>query len=60
VVARAGGLTDGASKKIRVRRRAGEGLGEEVVVDYAKVLSGSAPDLELAEGDLVVVRESLF
>lgn len=60
VIARAGGLTDGASKKIRVRRRTGDVLGEEIVVDYGKVLAGKAPDLELAEGDMVVVKESLF
>jgi polysaccharide export outer membrane protein len=60
VLARAGGLTDRASKKIRVRRRTGDVLGEEIVVDYAKVLAGKAPDLALAEGDMVVVKESLF
>ena len=60
VLARAGGLTDRASKKVRVRRKTGDVLGEEIVVDYAKVLAGKAPDLELAEGDVVVVKESLF
>lgn len=60
VLARAGGLSDRASKKVRVRRRTGDVLGEEVVIDYARVLSGKLPDLELAEGDMVVVKEAFF
>ena len=60
VLARAGGFTDRASKKILVKRRAGDTLGEEIEVDYRKVLAGKAPDPTLGEGDVVVVKESLF
>lgn len=59
-LARAGGLTERASKRIRIRRRAGAASGGELVVDYRRVLSGEDPDPELAEGDVVVVRESFF
>ena len=60
VLARAGGLTDRASKKMLVKRRTGDSLGEEIEVDYRKVLAGKDPDLALGEGDVVVVKESLF
>lgn len=60
VLARAGGFTDRASKKVLVKRRAGDTLGEELEVDYRKVLAGKAPDPTLGEGDVVVVKEALF
>lgn len=60
VLARAGGLTDRASKKVRIKRRAGEGLGAETVVDYRRVLAGEEPDPELEAGDVVVVKEAFF
>ncbi len=60
VLARAGGMTDRASKKVRIKRRAGEGLGEETVVDYRRVLAGDEPDPELEAGDVVVVKEAFF
>jgi polysaccharide biosynthesis/export protein len=57
---RAGGLTDRASKKITVRRRTGDSLGEEIVVDYRRLLAGREPDLVLRAGDVIVVKESFF
>jgi polysaccharide export outer membrane protein len=60
VIARAGGLTERASKKIRVKRRAGGSLAAEIVVDYRKLLAGKVPDLELEEGDVLLVKEALF
>lgn len=60
VLARAGGMTDRASKRVLVRKRTGETLGEEMVVDYKRVLAGKDPDVTLGEGDVVVVKESLF
>jgi len=59
-IARAGGLTESASKKIRVKRREGGSLGPEIVVDYRRLLAGKEPDLELGEGDVLVVKEALF
>jgi polysaccharide export outer membrane protein len=60
VLARAGGLTDRASKKVRIKRRAGEALGAETVVDYRRVLAGEEPDPVLEAGDVVVVKEAFF
>lgn len=60
VIARAGGLTDRASKKMSIKRRKGESLQEEVEVDYKKILAGKEPDLTLADGDVLVIKESLL
>ena len=60
VVAKAGGLTDRASKKIRVKRRGADGKDTEIVVDYKRILGGDDPDLEIQPNDVVVVKESFF
>ncbi len=60
VIARAGGLTDRASKKLSIKRRKGESLQEEVEVDYKRILAGKEPDLTLSDGDVLVVKESLL
>ena len=60
VIARAGGLTDRASKKMAIKRRKGESLQDEVEVDYKKILAGKEPDLSLADGDVLVIKESLL
>jgi len=60
VIARAGGLTDRASKKMAIKRRKGESLQEEVEVDYKRILAGKEPDLTLADGDVLVIKESLL
>jgi len=56
-IARAGGLTDRASKKIGIKR---QGSNKEIIVDYKRVLAGKAEDVELQQGDVVVVKESFF
>lgn len=56
-VARAGGPTERASNTFVVRSRES---GEEVKVNYKKLLAGSQPDIELSDGDLVIVKESFF
>lgn len=60
VIVRAGGLSDTASKKIRIKRRQGDTFGEEIVIDYKRLLSGKEQDPTLRPGDVVIVRESLF
>lgn len=60
VLVRAGGLTDAASNKIRVRRRQGGAAGGELVVDYKRLLAGTEPDPVLEPGDVIVVKESFF
>lgn len=58
-IATVGGLTENAAKKILVRRRQG-GEVTEIVVHYRRVLEGRDQDLELLDGDLVIVKESFF
>jgi polysaccharide export outer membrane protein len=60
VIAKAGGLTDRASKKIRVKHRGADGKDVETVVDYKRILAGEDPDLEIQPNDVVVVKESFF
>ena len=64
-IARAGGLSDRASKHLSIRR-AGKASGQapaqagEQTVDYKRILAGRDADVELHEGDVVVVKESFF
>jgi polysaccharide biosynthesis/export protein len=59
-IAHAGGLTDRASKKILLKRVAPADGRTEITVDYNKILAGKEPDLELRQGDVIVVKESFF
>jgi len=60
VVAKAGGLTDRASKKIRIKRRDASGRDVETVYDYKRILAGKDSDPVLSGNDVVVVKESFF
>lgn len=60
VIAQAGGLTDRASPRLSVKRRGDDGLMQEIEAHYRRILDGDAPDLDLRDGDLVVVKESFF
>jgi len=64
-IARAGGLTDRAASRILIKHTgkpgaSGAGRAGEQTVEYKRILSGKAPDVELREGDVVVVKESFF
>jgi polysaccharide export outer membrane protein len=59
-IAHAGGLTDRASKRILIKRAGGPGGPPEITVDYNKVLAGKEPDVELRQGDVIVVKESFL
>jgi polysaccharide export outer membrane protein len=59
-VARAGGLTDRAARKILIRREDAAGKAQEITVDYKRVLAGKDRDVPLRAGDVVVVKESFF
>lgn len=59
-VARAGGLTDRASRKIVIRRQDSSGKTQTVEVDYKRLAAGKIPDVPLREGDVVMVKESFF
>ncbi len=60
VIAKAGGLTDRASKQIRIKRRGADGKDTETVVNYNRVVSGAAPDPEIHADDVVIIKESFF
>ncbi len=60
-IAHAGGLTDRASKRILIKRSSRTGAADqEIEVDYKQILAGKAPDIELKQGDVIVVKESFF
>ena len=58
-IAKAGGLSDRASKKIVIKRRRDRGE-EEITVDYGQIVSGKKPDVVLEGGDVVLVKKSFF
>jgi len=59
-IARAGGLTERASNKIRLQRRSPDGAVEEIIVHYKRLLAGEQPDPVLRQGDVIIVKESFF
>jgi polysaccharide biosynthesis/export protein len=59
-IARAGGLSDRAAKKIKVRRTLRDGTEQILVADYRAILAGREQDLVLQDGDVIVVEESFF
>lgn len=59
-IARAGGLTDRASSTIRIRRKGADGRDVDTVVNFKRVLSGKDPDPQLAQDDVIIVKESFF
>lgn len=59
-IARAGGLTERASKKIEIKRESDDGKMAQFEVDYKAVLSGKLADPLLQPGDLLLVKESFF
>jgi polysaccharide export outer membrane protein len=59
-IARAGGLSERAASKVRIKRREADGREVELVADYKRTVAGKDRDVELREGDIVVVKESLL
>jgi polysaccharide export outer membrane protein len=60
-VAQAGGLTDGASKRgVTIKRKDKSGKEIKIKVNLRDIIKGKKPDIELKEGDVVYVRESIF
>jgi polysaccharide export outer membrane protein len=59
-IARAGGLTDRASRKIQIKRRERSGRDLELEVDYKRIVAAKDPDFPLRTGDVVIVKESFF
>jgi polysaccharide export outer membrane protein len=59
-IAHAGGLTDHASSKILIKRSARTDGPQEVTVDFNRILAGKEGDVDLRQGDVIVVKESFF
>lgn len=59
-IARAGGLGERASSKITIQRRHGNGEVEQIQANYKRIVAGKAPDVELRDGDVLIVKESFF
>lgn len=58
-IAQAGGLSESASNKIRILRGRGDQK-IEITANYRNILKGKDPDVELEDGDIVVVKEAFF
>ena len=59
-IAKAGGLTDRASKTIHIQRRSADGKTVELVAHYRRIVSGRETNLRLEPGDVVIVKESFL
>ncbi len=60
VIAKAGGLSDRASKHIRIKRRGSDGKDQELQADYNRIVSGRDKDPEIKPDDVVIVKASFF
>ena len=60
VIAKAGGLTDRASKTIHIQRRGPDGKSVEIVAHYGRIVSGREPNPVLEPNDVVIVKESFL
>jgi polysaccharide export outer membrane protein len=58
-ISQAGGLTDRAASKISIKRNQGS-TPVELAADYKRIVAGKEPDVELREGDVILVKESFF
>jgi len=59
-IARAGGLSDRASRKIQIKRRGEDGQDVMLEADYKRIVAGKVVDPELRPGDVILVKESFF
>ena len=59
-IAKAGGLSDRASNKIRIKRKGANGRTFEIQANYGRILSGKDPDMQLKQDDIILVKESFF
>lgn len=59
-IARAGGLAERASSKVVIKRQGPDGTLEEIEASYKRILNGKEPDIELQDGDLILVKKSFL
>lgn len=58
-ISQAGGLTDRAASRILIKRNTG-GVAAELTADFKRIVAGKEPDVELRDGDVILVKESFF
>ncbi len=60
-IARAGGLSDRAARKVVIQRLSPYGgAPQEIVVDYRQLIAGKLPDPVLQAGDVIIVKQSFL
>lgn len=59
-IARAGGLTENAAKKIIITRRTSDGGIETIEANFGRIQTGRAEDIVILDRDIIEVRESFF
>jgi len=59
-IAKAGGLTDRASKTIHIQRRQKDGRQVDIVAHYGRIVSGREANPTLFPDDVVIVKESFL
>lgn len=60
VIAKAGGLTDRASKTIHIQRREKDGRQQDIVAHYGRIVSGRERNPGLLPEDVVIVKEAFL
>lgn len=60
VIAKAGGLTDRASKTIHIKSKGADGRDVEKTVDFKRIVAGKEQDPAIEPNDVVIVKESFF
>ncbi len=60
VIAKAGGLTDRASKTIRIKTKGPDGRDVEKAVNFKRIVDGKDQDPVIEPNDVIIVKESFF
>lgn len=58
-IARRGGLPELARDTVTIRRQTANGV-QKIEANYQRILDGRTPDIELQDGDILIVKESFF
>ena len=60
VIAKAGGLTDRASKTVRIKTKGPDGRDVEKAVNFKRIVDGKDQDPVIEPNDVIIVKESFF
>lgn len=59
-IAKAGGLKQASKGGVKIKRQQGSGKETVVEVNLGDILSGTIPDFELKDGDVIIIKERFF